>query len=73
MAGSGHVLGTVIPVWFTVTLSAKDNKGTRVAGFPSLLCSWGPQLFSPLHVVTLETFLSPSKEQLPLCSISVVC
>lgn len=32
---------------------------------------WEPQLFSPPHVVTLETFLSPSKEQLPLGSISL--
>lgn len=79
LAGSRHVLtATVTPVWFTVPLSAKDHKGPKEAGCPFLLCvvieTAGPgshSFLSPPHVVTLETFLSPSKEQLPLCSVSL--
>lgn len=61
--------------------SAKDRQGSQRTGLPfSLLCgcrnSWPlePQLFSLLHVVTLEALLSPSKERLPLlllCGISL--
>lgn len=54
-------------------MTRKSKK--RVSLFSLVWCwPWEPQLFSLLHVVTLETFLSPSKEQLPvlpLCRISL--